>query len=194
MLLWDQLEKAELLTRCQQVKWNIHVSWRSKLNWRSSQGLSWFCRFVKIKDKPSATVLLGFRRIVLLVPRESHTFISIVMSDLVLAFESLTIYGGLTHQHEGRLQSKTANPTYHKPAQYFTAGVPVQFPGNALAKNSSVWSPRPKTSHPIKATSAASPRGSMHLKSVILDSTSTGWGHHLIDTLLLYLEGLLVPP
>lgn len=124
--------------------------------------MSRFCRFVKSKDNPSATVLLGFRSIVLLVTRESHTYISIVLSGLVWAFESLTIYGVLTHRHEGRLRSKTAALTYHKPAEYFTAGIQVQFPGNALAEYSKVWSPRPKTSHPIKATSAASPRGSMH--------------------------------
>ncbi|TNN85197.1 hypothetical protein EYF80_004547 [Liparis tanakae] len=67
------------------------------------------------------------------------------------------------NKHEGRLRSKTAAATFHKPAECFAAGVPVQFPGNASAEYSRVWSPRAKTSHPIKATSAASPMGSMHL-------------------------------
>lgn len=98
-----------------------------------------------------------------MVPPETHTYISIVLSGLVWAFESLTIYGLLTHQHAGRLRSKTAVPTYHKPAEYFTAGVPAQFPGNTEAENSRVWSPGPKTSDLINATTAASPKGSMYL-------------------------------
>lgn len=65
---------------------------------------------------------MGFRSFILLVLCESHTYISIVLSGLVSAFESFTIYGVLTHQQAGRLRSKTAVPTYHKPAEYFTAG------------------------------------------------------------------------
>lgn len=44
-------------------------------------------------------ILLGFREIVLLVPRASHTYISIVLSGPAEAFESLTIYGILTRSH-----------------------------------------------------------------------------------------------
>lgn len=89
---------------------NFHDAVNQK--WRS--GLS---RFVKQRRKT-------FRRcfIVLLVPRESHTYISIV---LLRAFESLTIYG---EHMQARPLSKTAASTYHSRR---TSAVPWQRLGRA---------------------------------------------------------------
>lgn len=149
-----------VITRCHQVKWSIKVSRCSKRNWRSSQGLSRFCRFVKkSKDKHCSAILLGFRSIVLLVLRESHSSISIVLSGL-------WIIDRLWHAHiptSRQASIKNSSPYPPQASWVLHSRLPVQFPGNALVENSRVWCPGPKTSDLIKATSAASPRGSMYL-------------------------------
>lgn len=135
----------------------VKVSRCSKVKWRSSQGLSRFCRFVK--DKPSFALLLGFRSTVLLFQHEARTCISIALSGLWNADRLWRAHIPTSRQ----ASIKNSSPYPPQASWVLHSRLPAQFPGNALTEHSRVRRPGPKTSALIKATSAASPRGSMYL-------------------------------